>query len=172
MRPSTGTKPRLAVPSKAFATSSSSIWRQGPENDWDELEAAAGAEKRLDKKKNPYATREDFRDNGTREKRTPDKLQRAVRKELQYTTDPYHIAESVQKKLRENDFEKALMVTREASKDKQVIVSWNHLIEHQFANHKLGAAIKLYNEVGPRLQPPALLLLSYLRTTKLTTLGR
>lgn len=77
-----------------------------------------------------------------------EKLKRATRKELQYTTDPYHIAENVANKLEEKNFEKALMLTREASKDKQVVVSWNHLIAYELKNQKLGSAIKLYNEVS------------------------
>lgn len=79
--------------------------------------------------------------------RSPGKLQWATKKELEWTKDPYHIAQNVAKKLEENDFDKALLLTQQASKDKQVIVSWNHLIEYQFQNKRLHAAIKLYNDV-------------------------
>ncbi|KAF3769985.1 hypothetical protein M406DRAFT_23042, partial [Cryphonectria parasitica EP155] len=81
-------------------------------------------------------------------------LKRATQKELEYTTDPYHIAENVAKKLAAKDFDKALLLTQTASKDKQVIVSWNHLIEYQFQNQKLQAAIKLFNDMKKRAQLP------------------
>lgn len=76
------------------------------------------------------------------------KLKWAVKKELQRTTDPFHIADRVSQMLKSQEFDKALMVTREASKDKQVVVSWNHLIEYQFNARSLHAGIKLYNEVS------------------------
>ncbi|KAK7731607.1 hypothetical protein SLS63_005293 [Diaporthe eres] len=87
-------------------------------------------------------------------KKALDRAKRAMKKELQYTTDPYHIADNVVKKLMENDFDKALLLTREASKDKQCVVSWNHCIEYQFKNNKLHAAIKLFNEMKKRAQLP------------------
>lgn len=153
LRQPPATNPRLAAPSRTFTTSTTSnSLREPPRRDERvQIEVAAVAERKGDKNrdKNPYASREDWVDKANTEKRTPEKLKRAVKKELQLTTDPFHIAENVHKKLKENDFEKALMLAREASKDKQVVVSWNHLIEHQFAHQKLGAAIKLYNEVGP-----------------------
>ncbi|PSS03786.1 hypothetical protein BD289DRAFT_478275 [Coniella lustricola] len=83
-----------------------------------------------------------------------EKLQWATKKELHWTKDPYHIAQNVAKKLQENDFDKALLLTQQASKDKQVVVSWNHLIEYQFKNQKLHAAIKLYNDMKKRFQLP------------------
>lgn len=75
-------------------------------------------------------------------------MQRAVKKELELTTDPYHLAANVEAKLRDDQFEKALMLTQGASKDKQVVVCWNHLIEYLFKQQKVHAAIKLYNDVS------------------------
>lgn len=128
---------RLPAPTRAFATSS--ISQRYRDNDFGELEAAAETQAVSQGEK------------GKKRHTDLEKLKRATRKELQHTTDPYHIAENVQKKLREKDFEKALMLVREASKDKQVVVSWNHLIEYEFQRNKLQAAIKLYNEVSSLL---------------------
>lgn len=122
---------RLAVLPRQFATSSFLRQGQDQEDGFAQFEAAVERQK----------TPED-------KQKALDRARRAMKKELQYTTDPYHIADNVVKKLKENDFDKALLLTREASKDKQCVVSWNHCIEYQFKNNKLHAAIKLFNEVG------------------------
>ncbi|KAJ4391415.1 hypothetical protein N0V93_005032 [Gnomoniopsis smithogilvyi] len=144
---------RQAVASRTFATSP--ISRQIPSSDlqnlssdWGELDAVA--EKEEPKRKESA----NHQDRAAERQKALEKLKRATKKELQYTTDPYHIAENVAKKLEEKDFEKALILTREASKDKQVVVSWNHLIAHELKNQKLHAAIKLYNEMKKRAQLP------------------
>lgn len=131
---------------RTFTTSS--ISRQVPSSDlqnlssdWGELDAVAANEEPKAKESFHHGER------AIEKQKALEKLKRATKKELQYTTDPYHIAENVAKKLEEKDFEKALIMTREASKDKQVVVSWNHLIAYELKNQKLGAAIKLYNEV-------------------------
>lgn len=133
------------APSRTFATSS--VSRQLPasdhqnlSSDWGELDAAT--EKEQDKEPTNHGNK------AAEKQKALEKLKWATRKELQYTADPFHIAENVAKKLQEADFEKALMLTREASKDKQVVVSWNHLLSYEFDNQKLHAAIKLYNEVS------------------------
>lgn len=77
-----------------------------------------------------------------------ERMRRATKIELQWAKDPYHIAENVVTKLKDAEFEKALLLTREASRDKQCVVSWNHLIEHEFKNYKLHSAMKLYHEVS------------------------
>lgn len=76
------------------------------------------------------------------------KMQRAVKKELQWVRDPWHLADNIRVKLKAGEFEKALELTRKASSGDQVVVSWNHLIEHQLEQKKLHAAIKLFNEVS------------------------
>lgn len=133
--------------SRTFGTSS--IARQSPSSepqnlssDWGELDAIAENEKLNSKGPLSQANR------AAEKQKALEKLKRATRKELQYTTDPYHIAENVANKLEEKNLEKALMLTREASKNKQVVVSWNHLIAYELKNQKLGSAIKLYNEVS------------------------
>lgn len=125
---------RAAIP-RQFATSSFLRQGQDQEDGFAQFEAA------VEKQNNPG-------DRDIDKKKELERARRAMKKELQYTTDPYHIADNVAKKLKENDFDKALLLTREASKDKQCVVSWNHCIEYQFKNHKLHAALKLFNEVG------------------------
>lgn len=133
--------------SRTLGTSSiarqlSSSEPQNLSSDWGELDAIA--EKQDAKPKGAPSQRS----SAAEKQKALEKLKRATKKELQYTTDPYHIAENVANKLEENDYEKALMLTREASKNKQVVVSWNHLLSYEFKNQRLHSAIKLYNEVG------------------------
>jgi pentatricopeptide repeat protein len=63
--------------------------------------------------------------------------------------DPYHIAQYISSALQKDKFDEALMMTRMASRNKKVEVSWNHLIDYLLKKHRLNAAIKLYNEVRP-----------------------
>lgn len=89
-------------------------------------------------------------DREAERKKQQEKMRRATKIELSYAKDPYHIADNVQTKLKGGEFEKALLLTREASRDKQCVVSWNHLIEYEFKKNKLHSAIKLFNEVSWR----------------------
>lgn len=135
LRPIANSDSRLAVLPRQFATSSFLRQGQDQEDGFAQFEAA------VERQKTPEDRQAD-------KKKALDRARRAMKKELQYTTDPYHIADNVAKKLKENDFDKALLLTREASKDQQCVVSWNHCIQYQFKNNKLHAAIKLFNEVG------------------------
>lgn len=74
-------------------------------------------------------------------------LEASVRKVLSLTTDPYHIAQHVARVLEKGRFDEALMTARMASRNNKVEVSWNHLIDYLMKNHRLHAAVKLYNEV-------------------------
>lgn len=125
-----------ALARRAFALSPSPTRPPAEQDDWGELEAAAAK------------THEPHQDRQATRKKSVDKLRWATKKELSLTTDPYHIAERVTKMLKDGDFEKALMFTREASRNRQVVVAWNHLIESEFSQDKLHAAIKLFNEVS------------------------
>lgn len=122
---------RLLAPSRAFTANL--------QDDWGELEAVAAKENAAGE---PHGTKEAHKHKDLA------RLRRATKKELQLTTDPYHIAQNVAKKLEDKQFDKALMLVQAASKDKQVVVSWNHLIEHQFQNQKLHVAIRLFNDVS------------------------
>ncbi|KAK0711547.1 hypothetical protein B0H67DRAFT_585655 [Lasiosphaeris hirsuta] len=81
-------------------------------------------------------------------------LEWVVKKHLQYLKDPLLIAEHILATLAKGKFEEALEVTRAASRDTAVSVSWNHLIDYQMKNQRLHAAVKLYNEMKKRAQLP------------------
>jgi hypothetical protein len=81
-------------------------------------------------------------------KKDQDRLRRSVDKQLSLMDDPYHIAQYVEQALQRNAFDEALLLVQKASKDKKVVVAWNHLIDHQLNNDKLKNAIKLYNDVS------------------------
>ncbi|KAK3357191.1 hypothetical protein B0T25DRAFT_538508 [Lasiosphaeria hispida] len=81
-------------------------------------------------------------------------LQWIVKKHLQYLKDPLLIAEHILATLAKGKFDEALEVTRAASRDTAVSVSWNHLIDYQMKNQRLHAAVKLYNEMKKRAQLP------------------
>ncbi|KAI0191236.1 hypothetical protein EV127DRAFT_428959 [Xylaria flabelliformis] len=78
----------------------------------------------------------------------------AARKELEYLSDPLHIANRVKTALDKDNFELAALITRKASKNNSVTVSWNHLIDYELQRGRLHAAIKLYNEMKKRAQQP------------------
>jgi hypothetical protein len=74
-------------------------------------------------------------------------LEKKIRKELQYLPDPLKLADHVRVVLKKGDVEKALGLTRIASKDMECIVSWNHIIGHLLSEKQVNAALKIYNEV-------------------------
>ncbi|KAI0408679.1 hypothetical protein F4802DRAFT_548523 [Xylaria palmicola] len=78
----------------------------------------------------------------------------AARKELEYLGDPLHIANRVRLALGKDNLELASEITRQASKDHNVTVSWNYLIDYQLQHGRLHAALKLYNEMKKRAQLP------------------
>lgn len=75
------------------------------------------------------------------------RLEANVRKHLSLMPDPYHIAQHITNALGKGSFDEALLMTRMASRNTKVEVSWNHLIDYQLKNKRLHAAVKLYNEV-------------------------
>lgn len=133
-----------AAPLRAFATTS--FLRQDQNGGWSQFEAEA----KRQVEDLPKSDRKVW------EHKSLERMKRATKKELQWDTDPYHIADNVSMKLKGGEYEKALVLTREASRDKQCVVSWNHLIDYEFKNQRLHSAIKLYNEVSdlPLLQAP------------------
>lgn len=62
--------------------------------------------------------------------------------------DPYQIGKHVEVLLRRDAFEHALLFTQQASKNKKVVVAWNHLISYLFTKNEFKKAIKTYNEVS------------------------
>ncbi|KAI1376769.1 hypothetical protein F4677DRAFT_417927 [Hypoxylon crocopeplum] len=96
----------------------------------------------------------DIAGDGTKKSRKITPQEWAARKHLQYLKDPLHIADHVRKTLAKGNVEEATLITRKASKNTNVTVSWNHLIDHELQQDKLHAAIKLYNEMKKRAQLP------------------
>lgn len=72
---------------------------------------------------------------------------------MQFLPDPLKLADHVRGVLKKGDVEKALALTRIASKDMECVVSWNHIIGHLLSEKQVSAALKLYNEVGFVLYP-------------------
>lgn len=82
------------------------------------------------------------------QKKLRGKLVRAVNKELEFADDPWKIGQLVENSLKKGRYDEALLMTQTASKNHQVVVSWNHLINYKFEKQELKAAIKLYNDVS------------------------
>lgn len=81
-------------------------------------------------------------------------LERAVKKELVYLSDPLKHAHHVRQTLRSNEYDKAVALCRIASRDMQVIVSWNHMIDWLLVRSEVKLALKTYNEMKKRAQFP------------------
>ncbi|KAK8026625.1 hypothetical protein PG991_003681 [Apiospora marii] len=81
-------------------------------------------------------------------------LEWSVNKQLEYLSDPFHIANQVQAILNKDRFDEAKMMVLKASKGKNVAVSWNHLIDYEMRHQKLHSAMKLFNEMKKRAQMP------------------
>lgn len=82
------------------------------------------------------------------------KLERSAALQLKHFKDPFHIEKQVKLTLDKGKYEEALVLTRKASKNAKVQVSWNHLIDYHMKNKRLSAAIKIYNEMKKRAQVP------------------
>lgn len=78
----------------------------------------------------------------------------SVNKQLEYISDPFHIANQVQAILNKDRFDEAKMMVLKASKGKNIAVSWNHLIDYEMRHQKLHSGIKLFNEMKKRAQMP------------------
>ncbi len=83
----------------------------------------------------------------TQSKTNREDADRTVSMHLTYLKDPLKLAEFVRKTLRSDNFDLAEKLVREASRNIQCTVSWNHLIDWQLGKGKMNAAIKTYNEV-------------------------
>ncbi|KAK4898059.1 hypothetical protein LTR27_004445 [Elasticomyces elasticus] len=79
---------------------------------------------------------------------------RAIRKELQWLTDPAKLADHVHYVLRCDNPEKALELVRMASNKMQCVVSWNHCLDYFMKDGKVAEAMKVYNDMKKRAQFP------------------
>ncbi|KAK4930822.1 hypothetical protein LTR49_002586 [Elasticomyces elasticus] len=79
---------------------------------------------------------------------------RAIRKELQWLTDPAKLADHVHYVLRCDNAEKALELVRMASNKMQCVVSWNHCLDYFMKDGKVAEAMKVYNDMKKRAQFP------------------
>ncbi|KAI1655078.1 hypothetical protein F4813DRAFT_368546 [Daldinia decipiens] len=77
-----------------------------------------------------------------------------AQKQLQYLKDPLHIQDYVRKTLARGNFDDAMLLTKKASRDTMVTVSWNHLIDYVLQQGKLHAGIRIYNEMKKHGQLP------------------
>ncbi|KAF5697680.1 Pentatricopeptide repeat-containing protein [Fusarium globosum] len=83
------------------------------------------------------------------------RMERAVNKELQYlNNDPWKVAEYVRKALEAKKFDQAHLLVQKGSKDMQLVVPWNFLLEYLLDQQQVKAAIKLFNEMKKRAQFP------------------
>ncbi|MCJ1254506.1 hypothetical protein MMC24_002321 [Lignoscripta atroalba] len=78
----------------------------------------------------------------------------SLEQELRYLRDPLKLAENTVSLLRQHEHQKALEILRVASRDTACTVSWNHVIDYNMASGRVTAAIKAYNEMKKRAQPP------------------
>ncbi|KAG5963849.1 hypothetical protein E4U58_003417 [Claviceps cyperi] len=82
------------------------------------------------------------------------KLRQAVKKQLGHLNGSWAVAQRVEETLLKDRFDEALLLTQEASRDGQMVVSWNRLIEYLFEKQQLSQAIKVFNEMKKRGQFP------------------
>ncbi|KAM0259415.1 hypothetical protein ACHAQJ_003309 [Trichoderma viride] len=87
-------------------------------------------------------------DSEVSQKKNQERLERIVKKQLEHmnTDDPWKIAEYVEKTLANDRFDEALLLTKMAGRDRQLVVAWNHLIDYLLGKQRLRDAIKLYND--------------------------
>lgn len=79
-----------------------------------------------------------------------DNERRYLLKELVYLKDPLKLADQVRTILTKHDFDKALAMTRLASKEMQCTVAFNHIIDYLMSRGATKAALKVYNEMKKR----------------------
>ncbi|KAG6110307.1 hypothetical protein E4U31_006011 [Claviceps sp. LM219 group G6] len=91
----------------------------------------------------PQPGRSPESDAGHARKQEQLKLRRAVKKQLGHLNDSWAVAQRVEETLAKDRFDEALLLTQEASRDGQMVVSWNRLIEYLFKEQQLSQAIKM-----------------------------
>ncbi|GAB7339136.1 hypothetical protein MBLNU457_5807t1 [Dothideomycetes sp. NU457] len=84
------------------------------------------------------------------DKEISDNEKRYLKRELVYLQDPLKLAGQVRTTLAKHEFDKALAMTRMASKEMQCTVAWNHIIDYLMSRGATKAALKVYNEMKKR----------------------
>ncbi|TKA31998.1 hypothetical protein B0A50_01243 [Salinomyces thailandicus] len=79
---------------------------------------------------------------------------KALKKELEWLPDPVKFADHVQYTLRCQKPKKALELVRLASRDRQCIVAWNHLVNYFMQRGQISDALDIFNEMKKRAQFP------------------
>ncbi|KAF2814804.1 uncharacterized protein BDZ99DRAFT_378812 [Mytilinidion resinicola] len=111
-------------------------------------------------KKETSVNRRDIESYKTGPRNTESKLEprgyRVSREmELKYAEDPLELAKFVSDRLSKGHEKEMLDLVRLASKKGiSCVVSWNHLINHEFLKGRLNNAYKIYNEMKKRGQSP------------------
>jgi len=73
------------------------------------------------------------------------------KRELQYLKDPLEVAAFVHKELKKGRMTEMLQLVTMVSHSMQVIVSWNHIINHYLMLGRIPEAFKVFNDVSPQL---------------------
>lgn len=71
----------------------------------------------------------------------------AIDEELKYLRDPLKLSENTTRLLRAGDRDKALELARAISKYGSYVVTWNHLIDFEMSQKRVGNAMELFNDV-------------------------
>ncbi|SLM40573.1 Pentatricopeptide repeat [Lasallia pustulata] len=80
---------------------------------------------------------------------------RHLKRELPFLRDPLKLADHILGLLRQDEEKKALEMVRLASRRKAAFtVSWNHLVDYEMSKGRVSNAVKIYNEMKKRAQPP------------------
>lgn len=80
---------------------------------------------------------------------TKDVVRNLEKEYKNYLQNPWKLSEAIKNRLQKDRYEEALVLARRATKDGQVPVCWNILIDYLFRKQRLHAGIKLFNEVRP-----------------------
>ncbi|KAJ4349964.1 uncharacterized protein N0V89_008585 [Didymosphaeria variabile] len=90
---------------------------------------------------------------GKRDPRIPPAEWDRRRRELQHLHDPLEVAAFVKQELAKGKTKEMMQLVRMASHSMQVIVSWNHIIDHLMKT-SVSEAMKVYNDMKKRAQFP------------------
>ncbi|KAF4948793.1 hypothetical protein FSARC_13649 [Fusarium sarcochroum] len=83
------------------------------------------------------------------------KMERTINKELEYINgDPWKVSKYVERALSQDRFDEAHLLVQTASKDMDVVVPWNILMNYLLEQQQVNKAIKLFNEMKKRAQAP------------------